>query len=64
MNAAMPLDKHGIVRTELKKEVGLLLGNGEMGGLGRNDGLGIDELWLSDYWRQPSPLRWSGPTFP
>ena len=50
MNTGMPLDKYEIVRTELKNEVGLLLGNGEMGGLGRNDGLGIDELWLSDYW--------------
>jgi hypothetical protein len=54
MNTAMPLDKYEIVRTELKKEVGLLLGNGEMGGLGRNDGLGIDELWLSDYWSDPT----------
>jgi hypothetical protein len=50
MNTAMPLDKYEIVRAELKKEVGLLFGNGEMGGLGRNDGLGIDELWLCDYW--------------
>ncbi len=54
MNTAMPLDKYEIVRTELTKEVGLLLGNGEMGGLGRNDGLGIDELWLSDYWSDPA----------
>lgn len=54
MNTAMPLDKYEIVRTAMKKEVGLLLGNGEMGGLGRNDGLGIDDLWLCDYWSAPA----------
>ena len=34
--------------------MGLLLGNGEMGGLARNDGLGFDELWFSDYWSDRS----------
>ncbi len=45
---------YDINRTEFKEEIGIMLGNGEMGGLARNDGLGIDEIWFSDYWRDPA----------
>jgi hypothetical protein len=45
---------YDIHRTAYENEIGLLLGNGEMGGLARNDGLGFDEIWFTDYWRDPA----------
>ncbi|WP_269523718.1 hypothetical protein [Coraliomargarita parva] len=46
----MDISKHNIVREAWQSEIGLLLGNGEMGGLLRNDGLGFDAVWLTDFW--------------
>ncbi len=46
----MDIEKYGIFREGLSNEIGLLIGNGEMGGLVRNDGLGFDAIWLTDFW--------------
>lgn len=47
----MDISKYNVVREAFQNEVGLMLGNGEMGGLLRNDGLGFDAVWLTDFWR-------------
>ena len=36
------------------EDVQLLLGNAEMGGTARQDGLGFDRIWFSDFWRTAS----------
>ena len=35
-------------------DVQLLMGNAEMGATARQDGLGFDRLWFSDFWRTAS----------
>ncbi|MGL4293339.1 MAG: hypothetical protein ACRCSQ_07180, partial [Bacteroidales bacterium] len=35
-------------------DIQLLMGNAEMGGTARQDGLGFDRLWFSDFWRTAS----------
>lgn len=50
-----------IRRDRLSSEIGLLLGNGEMGGLLCNDGLGFDRVWLTDFWRNEAERQSIGP---
>jgi hypothetical protein len=50
----MQIERYALSRSALKTETGFLLGNGEMGGLGRNDGLGVDKMWFADYWSDPA----------
>lgn len=57
----MDIEKYGIIRRKWTPEIGLLIGNGEMGGLIRNDGLGFDELWLTDFWRNEAERAPVGP---
>jgi len=46
------LKNYGFTRnTFSKKDITLLLGNAEMGGRARLDGLGFDRIWFSDFWR-------------
>ncbi|QOD61715.1 hypothetical protein H9I45_04495 [Polaribacter haliotis] len=49
---AKKLQKYAFQRNELNKEdMTLMLGNAEMGGRARLDGLGFDRIWFSDFWR-------------
>ena len=49
---AQKLEKYKFTRgIDNYKDVQLLVGNGEMGALARQDGLGFDQLWFSDFWR-------------
>ena len=46
------LEKYGFKREVYdKSDMTLLIGNAEMGGPGRLDGLGFDRIWFSDFWR-------------
>ncbi len=46
------LEKYGFKREVYdKSNMTLLLGNAEMGGRARLDGLGFDRIWFSDFWR-------------
>jgi len=48
------LKKHAYERTEYDPDIiGFLMGNGEMGGVADNGGLGFERLWLADLWRDP-----------
>lgn len=49
------LEKYKFVRSIGNyHDVQLLLGNAEMGATARQDGLGFDRLWFSDFWRTAS----------
>ena len=49
------LTRHGFIREELAADaVPLLIGNGDMGGLAAADGLGIPQLWMADFFKNPS----------
>ena len=46
------LKHYGFARDSFNKEdMTLLIGNAEMGGRARLDGLGFDRIWFSDFWR-------------
>ncbi len=55
----MPLSKYGFVKPVFDKEsFGFLMGNGEMGGLVLNSGLGLDKMWFADYWKNPEQRQY------
>lgn len=48
----MPFEKYGFVRHEVTdKSFEFLMGNGEMGGRVHFNGLGLEKIWFSDYWK-------------
>ncbi len=49
------LDRHSFSRGSFNPDdLELLAGNGEMGGLVRRDGLGLDRIWAADLWENES----------